>query len=159
MKQAFLSLGSNMGNRTELLKTAVKALNRHPKVHIQKESSYYETDPVGYTDQNKFMNEVIEIATDLDPDSLLSYCLNIEEELGRVRLKRWGPRTIDIDILLYEGFVSSNDRLTIPHPRMTERQFVLIPLNEIAPNIIFLGRQCHEWLKSSVDQGVVKVPE
>ncbi len=159
MKQVFLSLGSNMGDRIELLRAAVEELDSSPNVHIQKQSSYYETDPIGYIDQNKFVNQVIEITTDFDPASLLSHCLNVEKKLGRVRLEQWGPRTIDIDILLYENFTSSTEMLTIPHPRMNERQFVLIPLNEIAPNTIFLGLSCKEWLKKSLNQKVVRIWE
>lgn len=159
MKQVFLSLGSNIGNRIDLLQSAVKELDSSPNIHIQQQSSYYETDPIGYIDQNKFINQVIEITTNLDPPSLLSHCLNIEKKLGRIRLQHWGPRNIDIDILLYENFSSSTETLTIPHPRMTQRQFVLIPLNELAPNTIFLGLPCNEWLKKSPNQTVVKLPK
>lgn len=147
MKQVYLSLGSNIGNRIQLLENAIETIERLPNTILKQKSSYYETDPVGYTNQDKFINQVIEIATELDPYHLLEHCLNIEQSLGRVRLERWGPRTIDIDILLYEGFTSSTETLTVPHPRMTERQFVLIPLNEIAPNLSFLGLQCSEWLE------------
>lgn len=147
MKQVFLSLGSNLGNRLQFLELATKKIEALPKLVLRKKSSYYETDPVGYTEQNQFINQVIEIETELDPCTLLNYCLAIEKELGRIRLERWGPRTIDIDMLLYEGFSSTDERLMIPHPRMTERAFVLVPLNEIAPNILIFDLTCNEWLK------------
>ena len=141
MKQVYLSLGSNIGNRIQFLENAIEKIERLPKTILKQKSSYYETDPVGYTNQDKFINQVIEIATELDPYHLLEHCLNIEQSLGRVRLEHWGARTIDIDILLYEGFSSSTETLTIPHPRMTERQFVLIPLSEIAPMLSIRFRQ------------------
>lgn len=158
MKRAFLSLGSNMGDRVWFMQKAIEKMESDSRVLIKKRSSYYETEPVGYVEQDKFINQVIEIATDFDPYDLLEYCLNIESELGRVRLERWGPRVIDIDILLYEGIFLSTEALTIPHPRMVERLFVLVPLREIAPNEVFLGLSCCEWIKRlDCEQGVVKL--
>lgn len=101
-----------------------------------KVSSFYETEPVGYVDQPDFLNLCVEIQTELSPKAVLERGLAIEQQLHRVRKERWGPRTLDIDILLYGDQIIEEQDLTIPHPRMTERAFVLIPLQEIAPNKI-----------------------
>ena len=102
-------------------------------------SSYYETEPVGYEDQDWFLNGVIQIETTLEPKKLLEFCQSIEKQLKRKRIIRWGPRTIDVDILLYEHYNSDEEILTLPHPRMKERAFVMIPLFEIAPDLIING--------------------
>lgn len=135
MHEAFLSMGSNMGDKKQNIDKAVSLLDSHKEIKVLKISSYYETEPVGYTDQDWFLNIVVKISTDLDPYALLDYCHNIEQQLKRVRKIHWGPRTIDLDILLYDNVVNIDEVLTIPHPRMKERAFVMIPLHEIAPNI------------------------
>ena len=104
-------------------------------IHIVKLSSLYETSPWGYTEQDLFMNLVVLIETSLSPVELLDCCQFIEQELGRVRLIKWGPRVIDVDILLFEDETINTERLTIPHPFMTERDFVMIPLCEIAKDL------------------------
>jgi 2-amino-4-hydroxy-6-hydroxymethyldihydropteridine diphosphokinase len=131
--QVYLGLGSNVGNREELLIQAVNLLHQIPEVFVIRSSAIYETEPVGYTEQAPFLNTVIEIKTSLSASELLVHTQRIEAELGRIRTFRWGPRTLDIDILLYENSWIHNGELQIPHPRMTERAFVLIPLAEIAP--------------------------
>ncbi|MFK4996603.1 2-amino-4-hydroxy-6-hydroxymethyldihydropteridine diphosphokinase [Bacillus sp. N9] len=128
---AYLSLGSNIGDRKNCLKLAIRELAKRTDVRIDKLSSIYETEPVGYVDQANFLNMVIKISTSLSALQLLQLCLQIEEELGRVREFRWGPRIIDLDILLYNKEDIMMEALQIPHPRMTERAFVLIPLLEI----------------------------
>lgn len=135
MNRAYLSLGSNMGDRLELLKKAVHMLNEHEAIQVEVVSSVYETEPVGLTDQPAFLNIVVEITTSLTPVGLLRECQQIEENLDRVRVIRWGPRTIDLDILLYNHENIETETLTVPHPRMHERAFVLVPLAEIAPGI------------------------
>ena len=134
MNTAYLSLGSNLGNRFEMLQDAVQMLREEENIEVIAVSSVYETDPVGYTDQASFLNIVVEIKSPLSADKILSICMETEQTLGRIREFRWGPRCIDLDILLYndENIVSEN--LTVPHPRMHERGFVLIPLIELAPN-------------------------
>lgn len=132
---AYLGLGSNIGNRYEFLNEAIQLLNNSLAVKVIKKSSVYETDPVGFEDQAQFLNMVIKVETDLSPDELLNQCLKIELELGRKRKIHWGPRTIDIDLLLYENEIISTETLTVPHPRMCERNFVTVPLLEIAKNI------------------------
>jgi 2-amino-4-hydroxy-6-hydroxymethyldihydropteridine diphosphokinase len=133
IKRGYLGLGSNLGNRKKNLKNAIEALRSHPGIHIMVESSFHDTTPVGYLYQNRFLNAVIEIQTTLDPEELLDNTLQIEQSLGRVRSERWGPRTIDIDILALDDLVYDSERLSIPHPLMHERRFVLEPLAEIAP--------------------------
>jgi len=132
---SYISLGSNMGDRCESLKAAIEELNTHSNLRVINTSSIYETDPVGYEDQDQFLNMVVEVSTNLNPFELLSLCLDIEKKLGRKRDIRWGPRTIDLDILLYNQENIKSEKLTVPHPRMHERAFVIIPLLEIASSI------------------------
>ncbi|RDX01099.1 2-amino-4-hydroxy-6-hydroxymethyldihydropteridine diphosphokinase [Listeria kieliensis] len=135
MKTAYLSLGTNMGDRLQNLTDAVQMLAASSGISVIKVSSVYQTDPVGYEDQDIFFNIAVEVATSLSPDELLERCLAIELELGRVRLFKWGPRLIDIDVLLYEDVVMDTEKLKIPHPYMKERAFVMIPLREIAESV------------------------
>ena len=134
---AYLSIGSNMGDREGLLKKSIELLNGYPDVLIQSVSSIYETDPVGFTDQPLFLNLAIKLKTSLSPQALLSIMQEVENNLERKRVQKWGPRTIDLDILLYNSVSIQTEELTIPHPRMLERAFVLIPLCEIAPDDIY----------------------
>lgn len=128
---AYLGLGSNVGDRERNLAEALRRLNASVHTAVTDVAPVYETDPVGLTDQPRFLNTVCRIETALAADELLSVCLAIERELGRVRTVRWGPRTIDIDLLLYGNQEKDEPQLTIPHPRLTERAFVLIPLLDI----------------------------
>jgi 2-amino-4-hydroxy-6-hydroxymethyldihydropteridine diphosphokinase len=132
---AYISLGSNMGERIDYLTGAIEKLNEHEKIKVVNISSVYETDPVGYTEQSAFLNIVLSVITKLNPHELLAACMKIETELGRKREIRWGPRTIDLDILLYNQENMDTKDLIIPHPRMSERAFVLIPLLEIASDL------------------------
>ena len=131
--KAYVSLGSNVGDRLGFLRRAVAMLGEHEAIEVLRTSSVYETDPVGYVDQPPFLNAVAEIETSLSPHELLDACQAIEAALGRVRTVRWGPRTIDLDIALIDDLAIDDERLTVPHPRMAERAFVLVPLAEIAP--------------------------
>jgi 2-amino-4-hydroxy-6-hydroxymethyldihydropteridine diphosphokinase len=132
---AFIGLGSNMGDRLNYLKQAVLLLHEHSEINVEDISSVYETDPVGYTDQDKFLNIAIKISTSLSPDELLEITQSVEQELGRKRKIRWGPRTIDLDILLYNHENIETEKLIVPHPRMFERAFVLVPLIELNANV------------------------
>lgn len=136
MARAFLGLGSNMGDRKKELDFAISRIREHPEMTLVRVATYLETDPVGYLEQNKFLNSAAEIETTLLPHRLLAALQEIEQEAGRIRTIRWGPRTLDIDILLYNDRILDDPDLTIPHPRMREREFVLIPLTEIAPEVI-----------------------
>lgn len=136
MNSVFISLGSNIGNRLDYLQRAVRLLQQVEQVNVVKVSSIYETDPVGYEDQAAFLNMVVEIETLLTPHEVLKKCNQIEAKLGRTRDIRWGPRTVDLDILLYNEENMKTEDLIIPHPRMMERGFVLIPLVELQANLI-----------------------
>lgn len=135
MNRAFIALGTNIEPRETFLADGLSALAKQKNLKIVKKSSIYETAPVGYLDQDNFLNMVIEVKTSLSVIELLNYCQDIEQQLGRERSVRFGPRTIDLDILMYNQENSNTERLIIPHPRMHERAFVLIPLNEIAANL------------------------
>lgn len=132
MKEIYIALGTNIEPRKEHLDQAIEALSHHATIEVIRTSSIYETAPVGYLDQASFLNMVVEVNTTLAPMELLDVCQGIEQKLGRKRTIRNGPRTIDLDILLYGGEQIDNKRLVVPHPRMHERAFVLIPLSDIA---------------------------
>ncbi|MGG5254567.1 2-amino-4-hydroxy-6-hydroxymethyldihydropteridine diphosphokinase [Neobacillus sp. SM06] len=147
---AFVGLGSNIGDRYQYLVRAIQLLANHPEIFLVNYSSVYETDPVGYEDQDLFLNMVIEIKTSLSAEMLLEACLQIECQLGRKREIKWGPRTIDLDILLYNQENIETEKLIIPHPRMAERAFVMVPLIEIKPDLQFPGKE--QFLHLDVDQ-------
>jgi len=134
LKVVYLGLGSNIGDRETLLQSALDALNR-PDLRLRRASSLYETEPVGLRDQRWFLNLAAEFETDLFPRQLLHRIQRIEKQLGRKRIVVNGPRTIDIDILLYGSFVVKTDELEIPHPRYRERRFTLAPLAELQPDL------------------------
>jgi 2-amino-4-hydroxy-6-hydroxymethyldihydropteridine diphosphokinase len=131
---AYLGLGSNLGDRLANLQMAVDLLAANPGLRIARSSRVYETDPVGGPDQPDYLNAVILAETTLPPSELLETCLDVERRLGRVRAERWGPRVIDIDVLMYDEIDVDEPNLTIPHPRMSERAFVLVPLTELEPD-------------------------
>ena len=133
---AYLGLGSNLGDRRGNIDEAVRRLGETPGVTVTKVSSIYETKPVGGPEQPDFLNAACEVETQLQPRELLREAQRIEREMGRVRTVRWGPRNIDIDILLCGDVVIDGGDLTVPHPRLAEREFVLRPLAEIAPKVI-----------------------
>ena len=132
--QVYLGLGSNLGDREGNLVMGIEHLAR--KVVIEQVSSLYETEPVGYHDQPWFLNAIVKGSTELDPWELLHFIKEVESDLGRVSSFPYGPRSIDIDILLYADRVIQTTELTIPHPRLAERAFVLVPLVEIAPSLV-----------------------
>lgn len=132
MNKAYIALGTNIEPRDFYLSEALNLLEAHESIAIQKRSSIYETDPVGYEDQDDFLNMVVEIQTLLEPIALLDAIQEMEDKLGRTREIRFGPRTIDLDILLFNQEVNKEADLELPHPRLHERAFVLVPLAEIA---------------------------
>ena len=136
MTKVYLSLGSNMGDRQDYLQRAVEALNHLPKTEVKAVSSYYETAAWGLTDQADFLNLALALETQLPAETLLSSCQQIEKNLDRVRHEHWGPRTVDIDILLYGQEIWETEHLKVPHPFMTQRAFVLVPLLEIAEDLV-----------------------
>jgi 2-amino-4-hydroxy-6-hydroxymethyldihydropteridine diphosphokinase len=134
LKIVYLGLGSNMGDREAALETALTQLNT-PNLRLLRKSSLYETEPIGFREQGWFLNMVAEFETDLFPKQLLHRMQKVERSLGRVRTVKNGPRTIDIDILLYGRAVVKTEELEIPHPRYRERRFTLAPLAELSPQL------------------------
>ncbi len=130
-RRTFLSIGSNMGERREHLATAVDSLPDVVGV-----SGVYVTDAVGGPMQSAFLNLVVQLETDIEPDALLGVCQRIESAANRVRTERWGPRTLDVDIIWMDGVTLDTERLTLPHPRWKQRRFVLTPLRELAPDLV-----------------------
>ena len=130
-RAAYLSLGANLGNREETLREAVRRIGAAEGVETVAVSSVYETEPWGRIDQPRFLNLAVAVETTLSPEALLALTQSIENALGRVRHERWGARTIDIDVLCFEGVERNTPELTLPHPRAAERDFVLRPLAEL----------------------------
>ena len=131
-----IGLGSNLGERECQLEQALQWLEQAGDLHIISVSNLYETKPVGDTDQPEFLNMAARVETSLTPIELLQRCLAVENKMGRVRTRRWGPRIIDIDLLEYNARLVRQPELTLPHPEIVNRGFVLIPLNDIAPELI-----------------------
>ncbi len=158
MSTAYISLGSNLGNRIGSLKEALDRLGGSEEVIIVKRSPVYETQPVGPQDQRWFLNLVIGVQTTLDPESLLDRLLAVEDQMGRKRDEHWGPRNIDLDILLYDDRIVNTNRLIIPHPRLHQRRFVLVPLSEIASQAShpILKKTIRELLDGCRDAHVVR---
>ena len=129
---AYVALGSNMGDREEILWQAVKRLGEHPLIEVELVSDLIETEPYGYTEQDPFLNGAVELTTMLEPQELLEYLHKLEEEAHRERIIHWGPRTLDLDIIFYDDLVMDTKELTIPHIDMANRRFVLEPLCQIA---------------------------
>ncbi|MFM1818451.1 MAG: hypothetical protein RIS61_49 [Actinomycetota bacterium] len=136
MSKSYLSIGSNLGDRFEYLQNAVLEICNNSQISKVKVSSIYETTPVGGPRQDDFLNAVVEIETQLSPKELLTFAQQLEHKANRVRTEHWGPRTLDVDILDYENEVSNSSELTLPHPRISERAFVVVPWLEIAPNVV-----------------------
>ncbi|EON74672.1 2-amino-4-hydroxy-6-hydroxymethyldihydropteridine pyrophosphokinase [Lysinibacillus sphaericus OT4b.31] len=148
MNRVFLSIGTNIGERYENLQHAIKILMDKKRIEVIRISSIYETAAVGYTDQADFLNIAVYVKTSYSSSEMLKICQSVENELGRIREFRWGPRIIDLDILLYNHENIETESLIVPHPRMYERAFVLVPLIEITPTPV--GEQlqlAHETLK------------
>ena len=143
---AYLALGSNLGNRLANLKNAISNLT--PQMDVKKKSPVYETPPWGHTDQPPFLNQCVMVETYLEPESLLPHLKRLETVLGREPTFENGPRVIDIDILFYDDLILNTPPLVIPHPRMHTRGFVLVPLNDIAPEMTHpvLGKPVNELL-------------
>lgn len=137
MSVAYIGLGSNVGSRDENLKRAIEKLDSADDIEVTRTSSIYETEPVGFLDQPDFLNAVVEIDTTLSPKQLLAVTKSIEKQLHRSRDIHWGPRTIDLDILLIDSLEMSEDNLNLPHPEIEKRAFVLVPLVELAPELQF----------------------
>lgn len=138
MARVFISLGSNVGDRLANIQQAVSLLSMTDKIKIVKSSSFYETEPWGNKNQNWFVNAAVALDTELSPVELLKLCQSVEMQLGRNRVnqEKWSERTIDIDILMYDNLIMSNDILSIPHPYMHKRAFVLVPMLEVKSDLV-----------------------
>jgi 2-amino-4-hydroxy-6-hydroxymethyldihydropteridine diphosphokinase len=154
---AYISLGTNIGNRERYLQQAITKLQNNNNINVTRTSSIYETAPVGYTEQASFLNMVVEIETTNSAEALIKSTMEIEEMLGRKREVHWGPRTIDLDILLYNEENIVSKQLIIPHPRMVERAFVLIPLLEIVGDIFIKDQSLKEALEQLHDKEGVRL--
>jgi 2-amino-4-hydroxy-6-hydroxymethyldihydropteridine diphosphokinase len=150
----YIALGTNLGDRLANLRAAIKALP--PEITVLTESHIYETPPWGYEDQPAFLNMVVKAETELEPEPLLKYLKQLEIELGREHNVRWGPRLIDLDILFYDNLVLDSPPLAIPHPRLHERAFVLVPLADVAPDLIhpLLQRSIRDLLAELNTEGI-----
>ncbi|MGE5250464.1 MAG: 2-amino-4-hydroxy-6-hydroxymethyldihydropteridine diphosphokinase [Bacteroidota bacterium] len=157
MSVVYLALGSNLGDRPSNLRGAIEALE--PEVRVLEESSIYETPPWGYTEQPAFLNMAVKAETGLEPRPLLRHLKELEGRLGREPGFRYGPRRIDLDILFYEDLVLQDETLTIPHPRLHERAFVLVPLADIAPDLVHPVRRktVREMLREVDTGGIEKI--
>lgn len=156
MSHAWIGLGGNLGDPLGQMAEALRRLDRHSGVCVETVSSVYRTPPWGKTDQPDFLNACAGLRTDLSPADLLALCLDVERGLHRERNERWGPRTIDIDLLDHDGRQVETDALVLPHPRMTERAFVLVPLAEIAPDLVLDGRRVDE-IAASLDAAGIEI--
>ena len=158
MNKVYLGLGTNMGERLEYLNSACTILSQHENINITNKSKIYETKAWGYTDQADFLNMCLEIETSLDEFQLLEVCGQVEQKLNRERIIRWGPRTIDVDILFFNDIILNNEKLSIPHPRISERAFVLIPLMDLNTNLVIKNKTIDVYLDSlsSEERGQVK---
>lgn len=155
--KAALGLGGNMGDPPATMAKALRLLDARDDTRVDAVSRLFRTPPWGKTDQAWFYNACAVVETTLGPKALLDVCLAIEKQLKRVREERWGPRTIDIDVLTHGDFESRAPVLTVPHPRMTERGFVMVPLTDIAPRLVVEGRTVEEWTARADTAGIEPV--
>ena len=156
MAEAYLGIGGNLGERERTLTEGTQALDSEADIEVLRASRVYETAPVGVEDQPGFLNAVLHIRTDLTARQLLDRLLEVEKRFGRYRLKRWGPRTLDLDILLYDSDVIHEEGLEVPHPLMQERGFVLVPLCDLIPDRVHpeLGRTVRDLADAAGGEGV-----
>ncbi|MGN6766693.1 MAG: 2-amino-4-hydroxy-6-hydroxymethyldihydropteridine diphosphokinase [Rhizobiaceae bacterium] len=154
---AWLGLGGNLDDPQAAMAKALQAIDADPRTRVVAVSSVYRTPPWGKTDQPDFLNAVAGVETDLSPRDLLDLCLEAEKGLKRVRAERWGPRTIDIDLLLFDDLTINEPGLEVPHPRMTQRAFVLLPLAEIASELKIGGKTAAQFLATLDTKGIDRV--
>ncbi|OWV75030.1 2-amino-4-hydroxy-6-hydroxymethyldihydropteridine pyrophosphokinase [Rhizobium sp. R339] len=154
LQSATLGLGGNIGDPVKAMAAALQSLDRRDDCRVSAVSRLYRTPPWGKTDQSFFFNACAAVETSLPPEALLDLCLSIEREMKRERIERWGPRTLDIDVLTYGDVVQEAPRLELPHPRMTDRGFVLMPLADIAPGLLVKSRTVGDWLSDADVAGI-----
>nr|WP_234043846.1 2-amino-4-hydroxy-6-hydroxymethyldihydropteridine diphosphokinase [Cerasicoccus arenae] len=149
-------MGGNLGDRPANLRFAIQQLNASSSIQSLHSSSFYETSPIGPVAQEDFLNAVVEVETTLQPLALLELGLKIERTTGRDRSIRWGPRSLDVDLLAYDQCTLKTEALTLPHPEATKRAFVLVPWAELTPDFLLAGRSIADWLAEVGEQGVRK---
>jgi 2-amino-4-hydroxy-6-hydroxymethyldihydropteridine diphosphokinase len=154
---AYVAFGANLGEPVETLRAAAVALGRRPGVELVAGSPVYRTRPIGPPGQPDYANAVARVETTHEPEALLDVLHAVEAEFGRVRDVRWGPRTLDLDLIWYDGEERTDERLTLPHPRAHEREFVLRPLADLDPDLVLRGRRAGDWLAGLDPQGVEAV--
>ena len=159
MNKAYLGLGTNMGDKQAYLKEACKIISDNPNINIVKISKVYKTKAWGYTNQDDFLNICIEVDTNLSPEELLEVCHEVENKLNRVRVIRWGPRTIDVDILFFNNIISTDENLILPHPRIKERAFVLIPLMDLNKELVIDNKTISYYLSNLEKEEIKQVEE
>ena len=157
--KAVIGIGTNVGDRAENIRNAVEALNLLPDVEVLRCASIYETDPWGYTEQQSFYNTVVEVETVKSPEMLLGACLGIEAGMGRVREFKNGPRVIDLDLLVFENYNNDSQHITVPHPLIGERDFVLVPLKELYDDMKVLGCSYINQYKNIAEKSTAKKVE
>ena len=154
LQSATLGLGGNIGDPVKAMATALQKLDGRDDCKVVAVSRLYRTPPWGKTDQSFFFNACAAVKTRLSPEALLDLCLSMEREMKRERIERWGPRTLDIDVLTYGDIVQDAPQLELPHPRMTDRGFVLMPLADIAAGLLVKGRTVGDWLADADVTGI-----
>ena len=157
MNIVYISIGTNIGDKIKNIKNALDSINHLPGTRVADVSAVYETAPWGYVEQDNFYNICAAIETDLGPNAFLGACLGIEAAFGRERPFKNSPRIIDIDVLLYNDLKIITDELTVPHPRMHERAFVLVPLKDLIPELKINGFDFAEWYKKCDKNGVFAI--
>lgn len=158
MPIAYIALGANLGDASDTLRKALDRVAAIPDTRLDAASAFYRTAPVGLLDQPEFINAAARVESTLSPEELLDHLFAIEQEFGRVRLKANGPRTLDLDLLLYDDIVIDSHKLALPHPRMHLRAFVLQPLADLAPKLNIPGRgSLAAWLPAVANQGISRL--
>jgi 2-amino-4-hydroxy-6-hydroxymethyldihydropteridine diphosphokinase len=157
--KAYLGLGSNLGDKAAMLDGALALLDAHAHIRVVARSGFYRTPPWGDTNQDWFLNAAAVVETDLPPHGLLDTCLAVERQLGRVRERKWGPRAIDIDVLAHGDMRIADAALTLPHPFLLERAFVLKPLVEVAPDLVVDGVAVAQALARLDQTGIERLPD
>ena len=155
---AYIGIGSNLSNPDKNCIEAINKISEHPDINLAAKSPLYQTEPIGHVEQEWFINAAIKIDTELSPTNLLSTLLNLELEMGRIRQEKWGPRLIDLDLLFYDDLILDQEGMTLPHPEIQKRKFVLVPMNEIAENHRHpaLKKTISTLLQELADDSVVK---
>jgi 2-amino-4-hydroxy-6-hydroxymethyldihydropteridine diphosphokinase len=158
-EEVLIGLGGNIGDPLEAMRSALRALDENPNCKVLRVSSVWKTPPWGVTDQPDFLNACALISTTLEPRAFLDLCLSIEKDLKRIRDQRWGPRSIDMDVLFFGDRIISEEQLNVPHPRIADRAFVLVPLAEIAPEAKIAGTSIAQLAAKADISGMSRLDE